>query len=76
MAEAIRLGALLEAAEQHGKDDEDHDQQHDPQQAAGGPRSRPAPPLAPAEPGPVHTPVYAQAQHNMPPAPNYLNRRG
>jgi hypothetical protein len=31
MAEAVRLGAFLKAAEQHGKDDEDHDQQHDPQ---------------------------------------------
>jgi hypothetical protein len=36
-AKADRLGAFLETAEQHGKNDEDHDQQHDPQQAAAGP---------------------------------------
>jgi hypothetical protein len=74
--EAARLGAFLEAAEQHRKDDEDRDQQHDPQQAAPGSRSRPGPPLAPAEQGPVHKHVYAQAPRNMPPEPNYLNRRG
>ena len=75
-AEAARLGAFLEAAEQYGKDDEYHDQQHDPQQASGGPRSWPAPALSAAEQGPVHTRVYAQAQHNMPRPPNYLNPRG
>ena len=87
MAEAARLGAFLEAAEQYGKDHEDRDQQHDPQQAAPGPRARPAPAatrlvatpapaLAPIEQGPVHTRVYAQVRRNMPPAPNYLNPRG
>ena len=79
-AEAVGLGAFLETAEQHRKDDEDRDQQHDPQQAAAGPRSRPTPALAqgpvPVEPGPVHKRLYAQAQRDMPAPPNYLSRRG
>jgi hypothetical protein len=79
-AEAVGLGAFLETAEQHRKDDEDRDQQHDPQQAAAGPRSRPTPALAqgpvPVEPGPVHKRLYAQAQRDMPVPPNYLSRRG
>jgi hypothetical protein len=76
LAEAARLGALLEAAEKHGKDDEDRDQQHDPQQATPSSRSRPGSAIAPPEHGPGHTHRYAQAQRNMPPGPNYLNRRG
>ena len=74
--EAVRLGAFLEAAEKHRKDDEDRDQQHDPQQAAAGPRSRPAP--AARRPNkdlyismgmPRHSAICRRA-------PNYLNRRG
>jgi hypothetical protein len=76
LAEAARLGAFLEAAEKQGKDDEDRDQQHDPQQTAPGSRSRPGSAVAPAEQGPGHTHVYARAQRNMPAVPNYLSRPG
>jgi hypothetical protein len=76
-AEAARLGAFLEAAEHQRKDDQHHDRQQYQHQASACPRLRPAAALrAPRAPRPVHTDGYAQAQRNMPAAPNYLNRSG
>src|SRR6202161_115174 len=56
VAEAAGLGAFLETAEQHGKHDEDQDEQHHPHKAAAGPGSRTPPPTW--APGPL-TVIFA-----------------
>jgi hypothetical protein len=56
VAETAGLGAFLETAEQHGKHDEDQDQQYHPHQAAARPGSRPPPPTW--APGPL-TVIFA-----------------